>query len=357
MSRSGSLYLIAGGGTGGHIFPGLAVAAELVRAGHRVEFVGTARGLEAKLIPEHGYRLRTLPVRGMAGKSLGARLHGAALLPVAIWRASRLLGKLRPSGVLGVGGYASGPVIVAAWLRRIRCVIHEQNARPGVTNRLAARLADKVAVSFASSRDAFPRAADTVMTGNPVRREFFAAKPCEPGDPVRLLLFGGSQGAHILNLRMTEALSLLSGIELGIVHQTGERDHSWVQEAYAASPFRGAVVVRFLDDMPRELEAADLVVARAGATTVAELAAAGRAALLVPFAAATGGHQAANARALVNAGGAEILLERELTSGSLAQRLKALASDPERLRQMGEAARRHARPDAARAVAELLLDA
>jgi UDP-N-acetylglucosamine--N-acetylmuramyl-(pentapeptide) pyrophosphoryl-undecaprenol N-acetylglucosamine transferase len=243
--------------------------------------------------------------------------------------------------------------VIASWLLRIPVVIHEQNALPGATNRLASRFARKVAISFPITASSFR--GDVTVTGNPVREEFFAAPPLRPRILVRLLAFGGSQGARILNQRLIEALPLLTGTSIGIVHQTGERDHAVVSDVYARSAFRGAVVVPFLDDMPRELGASDLVLARAGATTVAELAAAGRGAILVPFAAAAGGHQEANAEALAAIGAAIVIRESELTATHLADTIRELVQDPKRLVAMGERARTLARPDAARSLAALVM--
>jgi UDP-N-acetylglucosamine--N-acetylmuramyl-(pentapeptide) pyrophosphoryl-undecaprenol N-acetylglucosamine transferase len=348
------VILIAGGGTGGHVFPALAVARELTAAGARVEFVGTSRGFEARLVPGAGYRLHTLPVRGLVGKSPRELVRGLALLPVGFARALRLLGRIRPDAALGVGGYASFPALVAAWLRRVPFALHEQNAVPGLANRLLARLARVVAVSFQSS--AGPLGGKVVVTGNPVREGFFAAPPVAPHDPARLLVFGGSQGSRVLNRAMADALPHLAGSRLRIVHQTGERDLDWVREAYARSPFPEARVLPFLDDMAEALAAADLALARAGATTAAELAAAGRGAVLVPFARAAGGHQETNARALAGIGAAEIILEGEIRGDLLAARLRALLASPGRLVEMGARARSLARPAAARDLARIVLD-
>jgi UDP-N-acetylglucosamine--N-acetylmuramyl-(pentapeptide) pyrophosphoryl-undecaprenol N-acetylglucosamine transferase len=347
------LVLIAGGGTGGHVFPALAVAAELVAAGAAVEFAGTARGFEARLVPSAGYTLHTLPVRGLRGKSPIDLIRGGALLPIAFARAIALVGRLRPDAVLGVGGYASGPALAAAWCRRVPIALHEQNAIPGLTNQVLARLARIVAVSFEASRGSFAR--PVVVTGNPVRAAFFEIPPVLPAVQIRLLIFGGSQGSRVINRAVAAALPLLAGAPLEIVHQTGEADLAEVRTPYAGSSFATARVVPFLDDMPAAFAAADLILSRAGATTSAELAAAGRGALLVPFAAAAGGHQEANARALVAAGAAEIMLERDLDGARLAARLRDLAGDPGRLADMGARARTLARPDAARDVARLVL--
>jgi len=346
--------LIAGGGTGGHVFPALAVAKELVAEQATVEFIGTARGFESRLVPEHGFKLHTIPVRGLAGKSLGACLHGLALLPPALLRSLWIVHRFRPDAILGVGGYASGPALVAAWMWRAPVVIHEQNARPGATNRLASRFARAVAVSFAATAPDF--GAKSVLTGNPVRDAFTRLPDVAPGEIKRLLIFGGSQGSHVLNQAMIDALPHLTGARLGIVHQTGEREVEKVRSAYAASLFRGAVVVPFLSDIATEMGNADLVIARAGATTVAELAAAGRPAILIPFRAATAGHQQENARALADAGAAEVLLEPEVDGRLLAARLMELSRGVHRLTEMGARARALARPEAARSVARLVLD-
>ncbi|MDL2716680.1 MAG: undecaprenyldiphospho-muramoylpentapeptide beta-N-acetylglucosaminyltransferase [Acidobacteriota bacterium] len=355
-------FLIAGGGTGGHVFPALALAGEIRRRrpGASIVFVGTARGLETTLVPKAGFPLEFVRAKGLVGKGWRARLDGLRALPLAFLDSVRLLARHAPRAVVGVGGYASGPLVATAWARRIPTLIHEQNAIPGLTNRILARLARRVAVGTAGGASALPGA---IVTGNPVRPAFFdipslVSRPRERR--LRILVVGGSQGAAILNRLMPDALARVAaqGIAFDVVHQAGKGRAGEVVTAYAKrglSPDR-AFVHEFLDDMAAAYDAADLVVARAGAMTVAEIAAAGRPALLVPFAAAAHGHQEANGRALEAQGAAVVVTEADATEESLAAALAGLLGDPLRLLTMGEAARRSAAPDAASRLCDLLFE-
>ena len=359
--------LIAGGGTGGHVFPALALAAELSRRRPEepVVFVGTRAGLESDLVPKAGYPLEFVRARGIVGKGLGARLAGTAALAPAFLDSWRILSRRAPRAVVGVGGYASGPVVATAWLRRVPTVVHEANAVPGATNRLLARVATCVAVGTPAARDALPGA---VVTGNPVREAFFGIPPLA-GRPaarrMRVLVVGGSQGAQILNRLLPDALAAVAagGRALSVVHQAGRarrglgHDADDLRARYDALGFGAPSVREFLDEIPSEVAAADLVVARSGAMTAAEVAAAGRPALFVPFAGATHGHQEANARALERAGAAVVVTEAEASVPRLAEAITALLDDPGRLAAMGEAARRAAVPDAASRLADLVLGA
>ncbi|MGH9457575.1 MAG: undecaprenyldiphospho-muramoylpentapeptide beta-N-acetylglucosaminyltransferase [Thermoanaerobaculia bacterium] len=352
------LLMIAGGGTGGHIYPAIAIAREwLARgAGREVVFVGTETGLEKRIVPGAGFRLEFVRVAGLKGKSLAMTLRNALRLPLGCLDAWRVVSRDRPSAVLGVGGYASGPVVLVAALRRIPTIVHEANAFPGLTNRILGRFVRRVAVAFPKALERF--GGRGVVTGNPIRAEFFEAgeRRREGGGKVRLLLFGGSQGSRILNDTMAAALPLLEPLQgrIEIVHQTGPAQHESVQAAYAGSPFAGARVVPYLDAMAEEMAAADLVVSRAGAMTVGELAAAGRPAILVPFAAAADDHQEYNARALEAGGGAVVITERELSPEGLAAAVRELAADPARLAAMGAAQRRMAHPEATREIVDLI---
>jgi UDP-N-acetylglucosamine--N-acetylmuramyl-(pentapeptide) pyrophosphoryl-undecaprenol N-acetylglucosamine transferase len=350
--------VIAGGGTGGHLYPGLAVARELLRErpNAQVSFAGTARGIEARVIPREGFALDLIRSAGLKGKSWSSRLHGASLLVPSMLDAWRLLSRRRPAVVLGVGGYSSGPVVLLAALRGIPTMVIEQNAVPGLTNRWLARVVRAAAVTYDDTRRFFgPR---SFVAGNPVRAEFFASADvgARPGAGPRVLILGGSQGAHAINLAAVAAAAELArrlpGLE--VVHQTGERDLDAVREGYR----RVGVAARaesFLDPVAAEVIAADLVICRAGATTLAELAASGRPAVLVPFPAATDDHQRKNARVLVEAGAALMLEERDLTGERLAAAAVDLVGDQAKRQAMGHAMRRFARPDAAsRIVARLL---
>jgi UDP-N-acetylglucosamine--N-acetylmuramyl-(pentapeptide) pyrophosphoryl-undecaprenol N-acetylglucosamine transferase len=352
--------LIAGGGTGGHLFPGIAVARELLarRPDAQVAFVGTVAGIEARVIPREGLSLELIRSAGLKGKSIGAVVRGLALLPVSALDAWRVISRRRPSVVIGVGGYSSGPVVALAWLRGIPTLLMEQNAVPGVTNRLLARMVQAAAVTYDASIAHFGRKA--FVAGNPVRTEFFGGHDDENGMPpgaARVLAFGGSQGAHAINLAMVEAAPRLAAAapRPAITHQTGERDLDMARESYRRAGL-DARVEPFLFAMDREMKAADIVVCRAGATTLAELMAAGRPSILIPLPTATDDHQRKNATALVQQGAAELIEQNQLNGETLAAAILGLANDPIRRRQMGEAARQMARPDAARVIVDKIVE-
>jgi UDP-N-acetylglucosamine--N-acetylmuramyl-(pentapeptide) pyrophosphoryl-undecaprenol N-acetylglucosamine transferase len=349
--------LIAAGGTGGHLFPGIAVADALVRRdpATRVVFAGTPRGLESRLVPRAGYDLELLPIKPLVAVGPGRRLLGLLVLPWATLRAFALLLRLRPAAVLGIGGYAGGPVTMLAAALGVRTVILEPNARPGFTNRALKPFVRRAACAYEETRAFFGKKG--VVTGNPVRSGFTRLPPREHRPPLTLLAFGGSQGSRALNRAMVAALPHLPTPErLRIVHQTGERMREEVASAYAAAG-RGdsAEVVAFLDDMVERMAGADLVLSRSGATTCAELTVGGRAAVLVPFAQAAADHQRTNAKALEDAGAARMIEEKDLTGEALAREITALVDEPSRIGVMEEAARRLGRPDAAARVADLVL--
>ena len=349
--------LIAGGGTGGHIFPALAVARELKKR-HNAEvlFVGTARGMESRLVPEAGFELRQINVGPLKSVSLLTRFRTVARLPRSIIDCERLIREFRPGAVLGVGGYASGPAMAAALWLRIPTMAFEPNAMPGLANRLVGKRVQAAAINFPAAASWFRNAE---VTGIPVRPEFFSLEP--PTGPPHLLVFGGSQGARILNENMPRAIGpLLAAVEgLTVLHQSGARHIEATRAAYVESGADGARwrVEAFLDDMAAQVGRAHLVLSRSGASTVAELAAAGKPALLVPFAAATDEHQRRNAEAMVHAGAAAMLLEKDLEiSGSLLDALAGLLTDPARLKSMAQAARTQAHPGAAERIADKLVE-
>jgi len=353
--------MIAGGGTGGHIYPAIAIAREYVgrKPERKVIFVGTGAGLETTIVPKAGFPLELISVGGLKGKGLVDFLRNLARLPLGFVHAWKVVGRYRPAAVLGVGGYSSGPVLLAARLRGVPTIIHEQNAYPGLTNRLLAKFVQSVVVAFS---DALPRLGrpDGITTGNPIRTEFFdlgAAPRSElPNGRKRLLIFGGSQGSRILNDAMTGALLFLARLKdrLDIVHQTGPKELEKVQQAYKSSAFNDARVVAYLDPMATEIAAADLVVSRAGAMTIGELAAIGRAAILVPFAAATNNHQEVNARVVEKAGGAIVITEAELTPERLAAAIAEVLGDPARVTAMAEGSRKLATPGATARIVETI---
>ena len=354
--------LIAGGGTGGHLYPGIAVARELIARVPLAEvtFVGTAAGIETRVIPHEGFALDVIRSAGVKGKSIQLAARGIALLPLSAADAWSVITRRKPSVVIGVGGYSSGPIVLLAALRGVPTLLMEQNAMPGLTNRILATVVDAAAVTFGESAAFFGGKA--VVSGNPVRQEFFRNEEAHghdlpPPGAARVLVFGGSQGAHAINMAMVEAAPRLAAASprVAITHQTGERDLEMVRDSYRRAGLE-ARVEPFLFAMSREMNAADLVVCRAGATTVAELTASGKPSLLVPLPTATDDHQRKNAQALVNDGAAVMIEQRELSGDRLAAEVLSLAGDRERRQRMGEAARRLARPDAASVIVDRVLE-
>src|SRR5688572_1436702 len=346
--------VIAGGGTGGHLFPGLAVARALKARlpDSQISFAGTAAGIEARVIPATEFALDLIRSAGLKGKSLAARARGAALVPLGGVDAWRLISRRRPDVVIGVGGYSSGPVVAVAAMRGIATMVLEQNAVPGLTNRLLARFVGRAAVTYDASVKYF--GAKAFVSGNPVRREFLEVDDDPSHDAainasrVRVLVFGGSQGAHAINVAMVEAAPRLGAAAetLDLVCQTGTRDFELVRAAFERHGVQGRVE-RFIDAMDREMKDAGLVVSRAGATTLAEVTAAGRPSILIPLPTATDDHQRHNARALAEAGAAEVMEQSELTGERLADRVLAIAGNQEMRRRMSAAARQLAKPHAA----------
>ncbi len=349
--------LIAGGGTGGHVYPGLVVADELRRRRPSlpVVFAGTRAGLEARLVPEAGYRLRFIRAGGILGKSWPVRVANALLVPVGLVQSVGIVMGERARVVMGVGGYASGPLVLGARLARRRTLILEENAQPGATNRILAPLVDRVAVAFETTAQRLP--GRVVVTGNPVRAAVTRIPDQRVAGRWRLLVFGGSRGARGLNDAVMASLPALAaaGHDLEILHQTGAADVERVTAAYRAAGLE-AHVVAYIDDMAAAYAGADLVVCRAGATTVAELSAAGRAAVMLPLPHATGGHQEENARAMAGCGAAVLLRESEAGGGALATVVLELLRDPGRRARMEDAARGLGSPGAAAAVADLVLE-
>jgi len=351
--------LIAGGGTGGHLFPGIALAEEVTtrHPENRVLFVGTTRGLEARVVPAAGFALETVSVRGLKGMGVLKALQALLLLPVSFLESWRILGRFRPDVVVGVGGYASGPVVLAAWMRGIATAIQEQNALPGLTNRVLGRIVRAVFIAFEQARTAFPPR-KTFLVGNPVRRKlmdnYLRSRPTVTDGRFRLLVVGGSLGARGLNTRMLEALPHLGELrgQMDIVHQTGATDLERVKAGYAAAGM-AAEVVPFVDDMSAAYARASLVLCRAGATTLAELTICKKASILVPFPFATDDHQAVNAAALVDVGAALTFREADLTGEVLGREIRRLAGEPETLQRMERSAGHLGRPEAARELVDL----
>jgi UDP-N-acetylglucosamine--N-acetylmuramyl-(pentapeptide) pyrophosphoryl-undecaprenol N-acetylglucosamine transferase len=343
--------IVAGGGTGGHLFPGLAVAEMLAAQQVNVLFVGSASGIEATAIPKTQFPFQPLDVRAVRGRGIRGVLNFAFRIPLALARAWRLIGTFQPNVVLGLGGYGSVPIVLAAWVRRVPSVLMEQNVHPGMANRYLAHLACRVCTTFAASARFFPPG-KAVQTGNPVRRLESAVRPS--ADHFTLFIFGGSQGAHRINRAAVDGVAILEEKldGLRVIHQTGVADEVWVRQRYQELGVV-AEVLPFIDDMASAYGRADLVVCRAGATTLAELASVGKPAILVPYPFAADDHQRANAEVLVQAGAAELIFDAALTGEALAARALALARDRASLASMSRAARTLAIPDAAARVADV----
>ena len=349
--------LIAAGGTGGHIYPGIAVAKEILRRDPQseIKFVGTARGLETKLVKQAGFELLVIESAGLKSVGLAARARGVAILPKSFVAARRLIREFQPDVVIGAGGYVSGPVLLTAALLNLPTLVMESNALPGWTNRVLARFVDKAAVSFEASLRFFR--GKGVVTGNPVRREFFEIPARSRTSSFAVLVFGGSQGAHAINEALIAALPALESVRdvLRITHQTGEADFEKVRSAYLNAGWNEqADVRRYIDDMVASFAAADLVICRAGATTTAELIAAGKAAIMVPFPFAADDHQKKNAEALVAEGAAKMVLQQDLSGERLAAEIVTLVNQPETVTSMENASRKLARGDAAAAAVDLI---
>src|SRR5712692_9870006 len=303
--------ILAGGGTGGHLFPGLAVAREFQQRDAMTEilFVGTQQGIEARVLPKEGFPLETIPVRGLKGRGIRGLLDALYGVPAGFLRSLGIIRKFRPHLIIGLGGYASGPLLLAAKLKGIRCAIMEQNLRPGFTNKILARFVGRVFTSYRESVNYFP-GGKLLETGNPIRWRRLPDIP--KSEKFTLLIFGGSAGAHRINLAVIEAMKRLTDLagELKIIHQTGQADFDSIKTAYAALPFE-AEATPFIDKMDEAYAQADLVLCRAGATTVAELTAFGKAAILVPYPYAIYDHQRWNAQTLQDRGAAEMILDQD----------------------------------------------
>ena len=347
--------LIAGGGTGGHVFPALAVAREwMSREGEReVVFVGTQRGIEARLVPEAGFPLETIRSAGLKGIGGMKLARNAAKLAPALLDSFAILRRHHFVAALGVGGYAAGPMMLAAMLRRLPTVVFEPNAEPGFTNRLLAPRATRIATAYERPTRLWGKKA--TLTGIPVRAEFFAIPSRAPAEPFHILITGGSQGALVINRTLVDSADLLAAQKnsISIVHQTGERDYNAVRVAYARREIN-AEVVPFIGNMAERFAQADLIVCRAGAITAAEVAAAGRAAIFIPFGASTDSHQLRNAQEMERAGAARLIPEPQLTAQRLTQEIFNLLDRPSEIESMGANARRLAKPHAVQEIVNLI---
>ena len=341
---------IVGGGTGGHVIPALAIARELrERYSAEIIFIGTSRGIETRLVPQAGFPLHLVEVGQLKNVSLTRRARTLTDIPRAVFACRKLFADFRPQVVIGVGGYASGPGMLAAVLMRIPTLAFEPNLVPGFANRMVARFVSAAAVHFSETKRFFRNA---VVTGVPVRQEFFRIPERPFSPPGSLLVFGGSQGARVLNQTMVDAIPKWTELGIKIRHQTGERDFEKVESAYKQAGFP-AQVSRFIDDMPSAFAQADLVLCRSGASTVGEITAAGKPAIFVPFPFAADDHQRKNAEALENSGAARLIPESELNSERLSTAVAELLRTPAILNQMSIKARSLSHPEAVRQIGEI----
>ena len=346
--------LIAAGGTGGHIYPGIAVAKEILRrdADSEIRFVGTARGLENKIVPENGFKLEVINSAGLKSVGLVGKLKGLFILPKSFLEARSLIKNFKPDIVIGAGGYVSGPVLMMASLMKIPTLVMDSNALPGFTNRQLARFVDKAALTFEEALPYFGKKG--IVTGNPVRSEFFDVQPKTRGKEFNLLIFGGSQGARVINNTVADALELLPKDDLNITHQTGEADFDKINELYNRAGRGDSDVRKYISDMVAQFEKTDLIISRAGATTCAELAAAGKAAIMIPLPTAADDHQRKNAEALQNSGAARMILQKDLNHESLAKEINDLINSPEKISEMEKAAKLLGKKDAAKVTVDLI---
>jgi UDP-N-acetylglucosamine--N-acetylmuramyl-(pentapeptide) pyrophosphoryl-undecaprenol N-acetylglucosamine transferase len=349
--------IIAAGGTGGHIFPGVAVAHEFKKRdpSTQILFVGTARGLESKIVPREGFDLELIKIGALKGVSIFERTRSLARLPMSLVAARAILKQFKPDVVIGVGGYSSGPTLLMAALSRIPTMVVEPNAMPGFTNRVLARFVDAAALSFEEAKSYFGNRG--VVTGNPVRHDFAQLAKKSRGETLNVLIFGGSQGAHAINIAIVSALPLLAAMKerLAITHQTGEADFETVRRGYADAGFENADVRPFIHDMSDRFRTADVLICRSGATTAAEVSAAGKAAIFIPFPFATDDHQRKNAEAFEQSGAGRMILQKELTASRLADELKRLIDHPEEIDRMEAASREMGRADSTERVVDLAI--
>ncbi len=356
--------VIAGGGTGGHVFPGIAVAKEFKKRLDNIEvvFIGTPEGIETRVVPKEGFDIKLIRSEGIVGRSAYKTIRSTIKIPLSIKDSYVILKDLKPDVVLGVGGYCSGPVLLTAFLMGVPTIIHEQNTIPGLTNKMLGKFVNVVAVTYLESLDFFPKD-KTYLTGNPIRDEILK------GDRDRgyntfgldrglftIFVFGGSSGASNINKALSESLVYLEDFKekIQFLHQTGERDFNFVREFYHARGFRGTVVP-FTHDMADAYAVADLIISRAGATTLAELTTCGKAAILVPYPFAAGNHQEANARKLWDLGAAQIILDRELNGRTLSDLVRYLLEEPDAIGEMERISRSVGRPDATKKILELMM--
>lgn len=356
--------VVAGGGTGGHLFPGIAVAEEIKRRDPSAEiiFVGTEHGIESLVVPKEGYPIRFLRAEGFVGKSPLKKMRGAVKAPFSLYDSSRLLKRLRPDAVIGVGGYASFGPVLAGHLMSIPTVITEQNSVPGLANRLLGRVADAICVTYHESFSFFPKDR-TFITGNPIRAGILSGSREAAYDlfglernKFTIFVFGGSSGALRINGAICGSFNALNDLkgDIQFLHQTGKTNYETVRETYRKWGFRGTVTA-FIHQMPEAYAVSDLVISRAGATTLAELTAVGRPAILIPYPYAAGRHQELNAQRLSEMGAVRVIFDHELDGAIMAKNIRDLYSDPDMRSEMQRASRSLGRPDAARKVVDIVM--
>jgi UDP-N-acetylglucosamine--N-acetylmuramyl-(pentapeptide) pyrophosphoryl-undecaprenol N-acetylglucosamine transferase len=347
-------FAMAGGGTGGHVIPALAVARELLSLGHHPFFIGTRTGMESRLVPEAGFPIEWIDIGQFNRVDAMTRLRTLVRLPLSVLTALRILRRRRVRAVFSMGGYVAAPVVLAAVLAGVPVVAMEPNALPGMVNRRLGRLVTRALISFPESAKFFPPGRSN-LTGVPVRREFFEVGAPPQGSPFTVLVTGGSRGSHSLNKATRDAWPLTGNTRIRWILQCGREQEAALAKDFAATGLQGRVSA-FLDDMPQAFAEANLIVCRAGASTVAELAAAGKPAILVPFPYAADDHQLKNAEALVKAGAARLIRDSELDGQKLADEIVSLASNPQNLASLGEAIKAFAKPDASQRAASVLVE-
>ncbi len=367
-SKPAASFVMAGGGTGGHVIPALAVARELRAHGHSVRFIGTQKGIEAKLVPAAGFPIEWIEIGGLNRVGLKRMIESLAELPWSIWQAARILDRAKPVAVFSTGGFVAGPVLLAALWKKIPVVVMEPNAVPGFTHRKLAQYVAQALVSFPETRQWFP-GRNTEVTGLPVRGEFFEVSPKPLGETATVLITGGSQGSRTLNVAAEESWPLWKEASeklasnqgpvkrIRLVLQTGKRGFDELKPKFEKAKEAGEVsgeIHSFLDGMAEAFREADLVVSRAGMGAVSELSAAGKPSILIPLPTAADQHQLRNAEAMERAGAARLVLDSEMNGKRLVEEVMRLLEDPGKLREMGKAARGFAKPGAARRAAEVL---
>ncbi|MBI3753337.1 MAG: undecaprenyldiphospho-muramoylpentapeptide beta-N-acetylglucosaminyltransferase [Deltaproteobacteria bacterium] len=355
--------VLTGGGTGGHLFPAIALAEEFKARDRdcRILFIGASSGIEKEIVPKYGYPLELLDIEGFKGRGLSHKVSAGLKAAMGVLTAKKILQSFQPDRVVGTGGYSSGPVILAARLLRVKTAILEQNAVPGLTNRILGRVVNKIFVAFEQSKKFFP-GGRVIFAGNPVRREIIGSRRVPSGrgqgskDKFTILVFGGSQGAKAVNTAFSDALEYLADIRdsLNIIHQTGDADYQTVKEMYERKGIK-AELFAFIDDMAKAYSMADMVICRAGATSIAEITALGLASILMPYPFAANNHQEINARSLAGKGAAIIMRQDEIIGDALANVIRKFYESPEELKKIREKAKAFGKPNAAEAIAESII--